>query len=353
MKKEKNKLGFTLIELMVALVLFVTVSIAGFNFLKESMNSTLRQRTQQAVNENVRNLVKMIVSDLKSSTVLNYRIPYSSEGEPTRQTYSYPSSVIFPAINQYSTSGINSEGYSNSREPIMSFSSDGEFNGLDTMRNNQNRLVFYSKDLLKENMSSNVSTHVVEYKTVFESDKDDKCRVVRLDYDVRNNLTTWPAINLGTGNVAFSKIGLDIEFDHDLFRDLVVRRQTNILSLPNRGDVVLLYLSRAFDDTTGTRRFATNQYNLKVMVFQTIKDNNLDIYEKVEWGKVDGEDEEGNAVYDTTYKVTEDFIKLFEHETLDTQEETEALDKKKRQMRQNYRYAELTSSVGVFSPSSN
>ena len=72
--KNRNISGFTLVELMIAIVLFCTLSVVTYNFMKSSMDSTLKQKTQQMVNENAKNLLKMIVDDLKSSTVFPLHI---------------------------------------------------------------------------------------------------------------------------------------------------------------------------------------------------------------------------------------------------------------------------------------
>ena len=61
------------------------------------MDSTMKLKTQQIVNENAKNLLKIVTNDLKSSSVMNYRIPYNST-KASKQAYSYPSSVIFPGI---------------------------------------------------------------------------------------------------------------------------------------------------------------------------------------------------------------------------------------------------------------
>lgn len=332
MSKKRSRIGFTLVELMVALVLFSTLGVVGFNFLKDSMNSTLKQKTQQAANENAKNLLKIITNDLKSSSVMNYKIPFINTG---RLAYNYPSSVIFPATNQFSTTGINSANYSNNAEDVMSFSHEGGASGVNTMRSNQNRLIFYTKSLLDASSSNNVIIQIVEYKTVFENGK---CRVDRIDYNVRtstNNLTEWPAISLLNGMALFSIDGLDVEFNHNSFSNLNVRNTNTLLSLPNTGDVVLLYVNRAFVDTNLGRRFAPNQYNVKIMVFQTIRDIDLDFFEE--------HTENG----DTYFTVNQNFTNLFIHD-----EDNDTNIRRKR-IRDNYRYAELSSSVGVFAPSSN
>ena len=103
MKKNINKFGFTLIELMIAIVLFSVLSIATYTLLKNTMDSGLQQKAQQSANENAKNLLKMIAYDLKSSTVVNYRTKLKNSTSIQDEHFFYPSSVFYPTISQCSS----------------------------------------------------------------------------------------------------------------------------------------------------------------------------------------------------------------------------------------------------------
>lgn len=340
MKKNINKFGFTLIELMIAIVLFSVLSIATYTLLKNTMDSGLQQKAQQSANENAKNLLKMIAYDLKSSTVVNYRTKLQNSTSIQDEHFFYPSSVFYPTISQCSSTTRTDE------ETPMGLVND---NAKQTMRNNTNRIGFYAKNMFdlqagtagsggtvgQISSTNNVRLQAVLYSTHIQNDK---CLVVRQVFtsDTSVLFNTLPGIKLEDGTVDLCVDTRNYGFENN-FNQANRFNQTNndiILRLPNRGDVAMIYLARAMDDTMGvnTRKFATNQYVLKVMVFQTVKGlsanrvPNLDTY------------------FDADCIPTEAFTDLF------TDNET---NNNSNSLRNNYKYAELTTSVGVFAPSSN
>ena len=318
--KKKCRYGFTLVEVLIAIVLFATLSVAVYSILKGTMDSTLRQKTQQAVNENAKSLLKMAVDDLKSSTIVNLTLPLDGANDFRSRNYFYRSSVIFPATGQFS----NTENIDGNE--AFGFTNDGT---LSVPNGFKNRFLFYTKSAFEYDSESNnsVSFRIVEYKTKVESGK---CRVERNVYDPRefckgHNLDTWPGLSL-LNNVNNLEFSLQRQISFNGQAPSKDDTSMTVFELPNNGDISLIYVNRAWDDTVGvaSRRFAANQYVVKVLVFQTMK-NITETYFNA--------DGIPNAA----------FTGLFIQE--------KDLNNTNKNKRRNYRYSEISSSVSVPAPS--
>ena len=321
--KKKCKYGFTLVELMIAIVLFATLSVTVYNVLKGTMDSTLRQKTQQSVNDNAKSLLNMIVDDLRSSTPLNLKLPFV---ENDNRVFSYSSSVIFPTTSQLSNTGFNVNDV-NADAEVVGFNSNNNRFQFDHIDNDfRNRFLFYTKNTFDENMNNNVAFNTVEYRSVLGD--DGKCRVNRMVYDNPTNRLFWNNIGIregGAGNLAIDARGL-------LYNGIYNPRPgntTTLFTLPNKGDGVIIYVRRAIDDTNPNNgaRFSANQYFVRVMVFQTLRN-----FTDVDYFQDNGE----NLV------PTPDFLEVINQP-----------NDKAHPRRNNYRFADISSSVTVQSHSNN
>lgn len=270
----KKRTGFTLVEIMVAVTLFSILSVAVYSLLKSSMDSTLKQKTQEAANTNAKAILSAISTDLKSSSVINGTLSLPDSNNSAQ----YLSSVICPATGEASTADLDTtEVNLNNLVPpgFKPLNRDDLINndGIDRISDNCNRLVFYRRFLEVNNDTNQaeVNFQVIEYRVEVDANTH-KCRLQRIRYDWNGNAAnTWLGLNLDKNVNGNAVDNQNFTFDTG---DLEKPLQTEtIVELPNEGDAIILYTARTFDDTFNPRRLSANQYFIKVIVFQTAKSN--------------------------------------------------------------------------------
>lgn len=263
----RKRTGFTLVEIMVAVTLFSILSVAVYSLLKSSMDSTLKQKTQEAANTNAKAILAAISTDLKSSSVIDGTLPPGGGGNAVR----YISSVICPATGEASTADL-----SNANVNLNNLISPGfkplnrndliNANGLARIAANSNRLVFYRK-IIDPNDDGNIRFIIIEYAV--ELTNAGKSRLVRRQYDWPN--TQWTGLQFTAANNPIAVNNQDFTFDPGTLNNPF--QTETIVELPNEGDAIILYTARTFDDTFAPRRLSANQYFIKVIVLQTARSN--------------------------------------------------------------------------------
>ncbi len=261
----KKSSGFTLVEIMIAVVLFSILSVAVYSLLKSSMDSTLKQKTQEAANTNAKAILSTISADLKSSSVIEGS--FLAGGNSTQ----YLSSVICPATGEASTADLGQADLDN-LNPAPGFKAldrDDLINidGLGSIARNYNRLVFYRRVI----NNNSVDFNIIEYGVEVDQNTH-KCRLQRKIYNW-NNVTTWTGLNLSNGINESAIDNQDFTFNAADLNGMNPATEETIVELPNEGDAIILYTARTFDDTFTPRRLSANQYFIKVIVLQTARSN--------------------------------------------------------------------------------
>ena len=340
----KSRFGFTLMELLIACVLFASLSIAVYSVLKNALDSTVRQKTQQNANDNAKNIMSAITADLKSSSVINSKLNLANYSNGSNG-YQYPSSVVFPTTSHFSSADTTNLASTDNVNAI------GLLNPGNTKYENDNvgannKILFYAQRYETDNVTNtrNLITELVEYFVKLNT-TDNTCSLERRTW-------VWDGSHAKTGFVGadgtwlglqyvnssgWSSDRFNINFVDSVFKDAVPYTYTTVCSLPNTGDCILLYTSRAFDDTYSPRVLAANQYNIKVIVFQTVKKFDT-LYSVTSTGH--GKNKNTTNNNDNILQIQGNFFKLFT-------KDLKANNHPDKSRRKNYRYCELNSIVTV------
>lgn len=322
MKKRNFKFGFTLIELMVAVGLFAALMVGAYTLLKNSLDSTLAQKTQQVANDNAKTIISLVADDLKSSNVIS-----ASMATDSVSAYQYQSSVIFPATSQQSTVGNASGDYPSYISATSSLvSAPSVYNNTVGISRNKNRLVFYKQQ--HDNDTGDLKSYIIEYRVVADTDFSN-CSLRKIKYDWTD--IKWTGLTMAAG--IDNTLGIDgkaVTFSNP--DSLGTEIETNdLLTLPNRGDAIMLSTMRTLDDR-GVTKLSANQYEVKVIVFQTVRPFNTSDEVK------DYFDVDSGALV-----MKSDFVNLFSKEADSIKGKNVSLTSQ----RKNYRFAEISSIVTV------
>lgn len=263
----RSGLGFTLIEIMVAIALFSVLAVAVYSVMKSTMESTVRQKTQQAANDNARALLNTVTTELKSSYRERAELSFTAGEAP----HAYLSSVICPATAQASTCRLNDNLVAKTKLVAPSIK---DADGRQALQNNVNRTAFFVR-------TNDGKFRVVEYRVLAANNR---CIVDRIVYNWANS-NLWFGLSMG-GSVAglVSVDSNNVRFSNTL--GTAVSRET-VMELPNRGDAAVLYVARGWDDTYSPAKLAANQFLVKVVILQTIKSNDAFNYpdsDPIVWG---------------------------------------------------------------------
>lgn len=339
----KSRFGFTLMELLIACVLFASLSVAVYSVLKNSLDATVRQKTQQSANDNAKNIMSAITADLKSSSVINSKLNLANYSSGNNG-YQYPSSVIFPTTSHYSSATTNNLASTTNVNALGLLDIGNTKYENDNVGAN-NKILFYSQRYETVGTTRNLITELVEYFVKLNS--DNTCSLER---------RTWVWGGSGTGHVGqegswlgltcvsqsggWSSDRFNINFVDSVFKDAVPYTSTTVCSLPNVGDCILLYTSRAFDDTYSPRVLAANQYNIKVIVFQTVKKFDT-LYAITPTTNGHGKNSSGQN--ENMLQIQGNFFKLFTTNV----DSLSNNPNRQKDRRKNYRYCELNSIVTI------
>ncbi len=339
---KKSRFGFTLMELMIACVLFASLSIAVYSVLKNALDSTVRQKTQQNANDNAKNIMSAITADLKSSSVINSKLNLANYSNGNNG-YQYPSSVIFPTTSHYSSADtINLKNTDNVNGLGLLNPGNTKYENDDVGANN--KILFYSQRY----EGANFITELVEYFVKLNT-TDNTCSLERRTWiwggsDTGGSDTghvgadgTWLGLTCASQSGGWSSDRFNIDFVDTDFGNVQPYTSTTVCALPNTGDCILLYTSRAFDDTYSPRVLAANQYNIKVIVFQTIKKFDT-LYGINTTNNAHGKNSSNQN--ENILKIKGDFFKLFT-------KDLKANNHPDKARRKNYRYCELNSIVTI------
>ena len=319
MKKRNFKFGFTLIELMVAIGLFAALMVGAYTLLKNSLDSTLAQKTQQVANDNAKAIISLVADDLKSSNVISGTMATDSVN-----AYQYPSSVIFPATSQQSTVGTSTTAYPANITAVNNLVSvPSVYKNRTGITNNKNRLIFYKQEY---DNTGTLKNYIIEYRVAANDDLSN-CSLRRIKYNWTD--VKWTGLTGGSSTGSLSIDGRVVTFSNNLPASIV---ETNdLVTLPNRGDAIMLSTMRTLDDRGGTR-LSANQYEVKVIVFQTIRPF-----------KTSAEVTNYFGFTNNTLVLKSNFVNLFSKEADSIKGKNVSLTPQ----RKNYRFAEISSIVTV------
>lgn len=332
MKRKNFKFGFTLIELIIALALFATLSIAVYTVLKNSLDSTLKANTQQTANENAKSIMSIVTADLKSSMVINSKLLVN--GSKAKAFYQYPSSVIFPPTTSFSSA---SETNTASFPGVLG---EGNSKWGTILPNNQNKIFFYNQKNSHDG-TGNLETSVIEYRVAVDTDYSN-CRLEKREYSWSSTgsySSTWFGIRSNSESNDLSIDGAGISFVQSDLGTPDSNKTQVITKLPNMGDAILLYTERGIDDSfsivnNSVKKLAENQYNLKVAVFQTVRPYGTTFNFGTYFSSSNGYLQFKKAFFDIFSGSIDSYLK-------------NGGDKKRAAIRQNYKYAELNSVVSI------
>lgn len=266
MSSFKNKsLGFTLVEIMVAIVLFGFLAIGAYSLLKGSMDATLKSRVQQDAQEKASAIINAVTPDLKSS--------FSHRRKDGANNLNFQSSVIFPdpdhPSSAFAPGSFGTQNDANKWEEGDQIPTPGLENteSLEEIPNNINRLVFYSNF---RNSGTN-NFFVTEYRVSPKILADNglmSCAFERLVW-------AWDSLGDNTlnGNLQFNEgyfAGATLGNKPPALRE----RQT-VVEMPNAGDVIVFYTARNIEPQSGVvpARLSQNQYLIKAIVAENVKSN--------------------------------------------------------------------------------
>ena len=317
MKKKYFKFGFTLIEVMIATVLLISLCLATAGILKSTLDSTVAQKTQQSANNNAKAIMSAITTDLQSSTVLNGSLLLDGN------KYHYPSSVLFPSHGQKSSCSMSYSPAYHASIGILGVGNNNYSNTITTQNNG--KLIFISQD-------NNNNFQVIEYVTNLV---DNRAVLNRNVYDW-DDAGTWPGIRQEGASAQRKDFAIDgmplwlRPANTGTYWNLTLNNNLShsIVSLPNIGDAIYLRTDRNVDEYTG--KLSPNKYNIKVIVFQSSKDINALVNPNIYFR--DG--------LDTGIAFRPAFFDLFINDFND-------LSPLNRTVRKLYKFCELNSSVSV------
>lgn len=280
MKKKYLKFGFTLIELMIATTLLITLSVVTAVMLKNTLDSTVSQKTQQSANNNAKAIMSAITTDLQSSVVIKGKLNLESRKPPMAgRSYNYPSSVIFPPHSQKSSFLTSYSTGANNLNSIGNLTVGNDIYTTNSVFGNYNKLIFYTQRDLN-------NFNITEYVSVL--DNDGKGVLYRNIYNWTNP-NMWAGITGSGASGHRSTFAIDGEclrfspytnnplLNTTNYFNMAVESMTPLIKLPNVGDVIYLRTERTLDNSNeegvniNDQKFAPNHYNLKVIVFQTNK----------------------------------------------------------------------------------
>ena len=308
-KKTSKKVfsGFTLIEIMVAMGLFIVLAISAYIFLKNLTEATLAGKVQQDAQNKAAAIINAITTDLKSSESARL-----FNGAANREDIT---SVLFPELFKINTRTDATNTRVNptvTAPPEFPKEINENIAHPEAITRNQNRIIFYSK-------TSDNHSIIIEYTVVrSETMEGNSCRLERRVY-------RWnPAIaNFGLTENGNAYLLSDVDFKE---RD--ASRQT-IAEMQNPGDAIILYTSRSLVpdpfDHTAANTVSNDQYFIRVIVCEQIKrpqGNITGIYENV------GADGDGSPI-----RYSGNFTAIFSNG--------------KTAQRKNYRIASMDSVVKV------
>ena len=329
-------------ELLIACVLFASLSIAVYSVLKNALDSTVRQKTQQNANDNAKNIMSAITADLKSSSVINSKLNLANYSNGSNG-YQYPSSVIFPTSSHFSSADTESLTTTDNKAGL-GLLDIGNTKYEDDHVGENNKILFYSQRYETVGTTRNLITELVEYFVKLNT-TGNTCSLERRTWVWDNNgftsigavgkVGTWLGLTCEAQSGGWSTDRFKIGFVDTDFGNKLPYTSTTVCSLPNTGDCILLYTSRAFDDTSSPRVLAANQYNVKVIVFQTVKKFDT-LYSVTSTGHGKNSSNQNENIL----KIQGNFFKLFT-------KDLKANNHPDKSRRKNYRYCELNSIVTV------
>lgn len=242
----KGKKGFTLVELLIASVLLIIVSLAAYTFLKNSIDSTQRQRMLIKAQEDLRTAVNTIKTEMGTATS-----PYGTVAQ------SYTSAVAFPGSRQRDTFGSrlnNSLGTTKATDPLVKVDPEaGNFASF--MLNNNNRLLFFiDREITAERREE---LRLVEYRVALVgANETATCQLERMEYG-RSQLDNF-LFDLGQMTSTLR------------VPSTVADRQT-IITVPANGSALTLYVGRPLleenDSMTGQKAIAQDQFVVSIDIF--------------------------------------------------------------------------------------
>lgn len=363
MKKKYLKFGFTLVEVMIACALLATIATVTFCILKSSLDSTLKQKAQQNANENAKTIMSTITTDLQSSSVIKGNLQLFGTngalgGQYKRDFYQYPSSVIYPPTSRRSSGwnaySMDADSLAEAHNRLPGLLEIGNDNFASRVEHNKNRLIFYN-----QRGKNSDEWEIIEYIGQLEP-TNRLATLVRKTYAWGPHSGAWAGINAGVGSHRMLVDGVmtyfygssplshdgvmihvgtngtsndNIAFAPDATHNVgQITDSTTICELPNRGDIFLLYTARTLDErysafSEENRTLSANQYTIKVIVFETITPKDIPATYLT------------NA---TTPNMTIEpaFFRLFTREH-------DRLNRTERDIRDNYRFCELNTTVSV------
>ena len=252
--------GFTLIEILVAVLLLGFLSIGAYSVLQSSMDATIKGKVQQDVQTKASAIINAITSDLKSS------FPYRKKNNV--QNLNFHSSVIFPDPDHPTTlvppgtygTPNDANRWTDNAANVLNMPGLETENARNQMANNINRLVFYS-NFRASNGTNNFL--VTEYRVSLKDIATglQSCFLERLVWD-------WDANADNTLN------DNRFQFNAAAFVGTPRERHT-IVEMTNPGDVIILYTARNVEPQQGVipARLSPNQYFIRTIVAGKTKAN--------------------------------------------------------------------------------